>query len=177
MRSWTRTLLVSVLWAHLGPIDAKKRMSWLGANRIVTHQRDQTHSRNSSALAELNDKIYVFGGSNGIGGEAIRNISTADLIFTPEQSKFVNLAGLYDDFHEYDLSSHTWSDLSNLNQFGTVKPSARKSHGFVSSGGKLFVFGGLTDTSGKVHCTQCNDYYFIVLLYCALFRASISPSS
>ena len=58
------------------------------------------------------------------------------------------LSGLFDDFYEYDPISHTWSNLSDLKQFGPVKPTMRKSHGFVSANGKLYVFGGLVGQTG-----------------------------
>lgn len=50
----------------------------------------------------------------------------------------------YDEFHEYDLSSGTWTDLSTPSQGST--PSPRRHHTLLASDGKLYVFGGSLGT-------------------------------
>ncbi len=60
------------------------------------------------------------------------------------------IAELFNDFYEYDPSSYTWTNLTDLSQFTSVIPPARKSHGFSSSETKLYVFGGLTSKSGEL---------------------------
>ena len=58
---------LSILVFSIGTVNsARKQLSWLGANQLLIRQGDHgIHS--SSALAELNEKIYVFGGSASNG--------------------------------------------------------------------------------------------------------------
>ena len=60
------------------------------------------------------------------------------------------IAELFNDFYEYDPVSYTWSNLTDLSQFSSVYPPPRKSHGFASSGTKLYVFGGQVSKSGNM---------------------------
>ncbi len=50
--------------------DSLKSKSWLGANNFLVRQAAAVR-HNSSALAELNGNIYVFGGLNGPGGKQL----------------------------------------------------------------------------------------------------------
>jgi hypothetical protein len=69
------------------------------------------------------------------------------------------IAELFNDFYEYDPVSYTWSNLTDLSQFSSVYPPPRKSHGFASSGTKLYVFGGQVSKSGNME---------LISLFCPL---------
>jgi len=73
--------------------------------------------REGMGFGVSNGKLYVFGGL----GES----------------------GYFNDLHEYDIASRTWTDLSSPNA-GTV-PEPRYDMRFGVSNGKLYVFGGWSD--------------------------------
>jgi hypothetical protein len=56
------------LLSHLAVLtDSLKLKTWLGANNFLSRQGVSVR-HNSSALVEMNGKIYIFGGLNGPGG-------------------------------------------------------------------------------------------------------------
>jgi hypothetical protein len=66
MKAHVRFFLLSI---HLAVFtDSLKSKSWLGANNFLSRQGG-TVRHNSSALVEMNGKIYTFGGLNGPGGK------------------------------------------------------------------------------------------------------------
>ena len=46
-------------------------------------------------------------------------------------------ADYLDDMYSFNPANKTWTLLS-----GSSRPSARRTHGFISAGGKLYVYGG-----------------------------------
>jgi hypothetical protein len=51
-------------------------------------------------------------------------------------------AGNFDDLHSFDPATMIWTLLSAADD--ASRPSARRSHGFTSAGGLLYVHGGIT---------------------------------
>jgi N-acetylneuraminic acid mutarotase len=82
--------------------------------------------------------------------EVIDQPSTISLIFILTPKSATASAPLDNRFYEYDPSSRTWLDLTDVSQFGQTKPPARKAHGLSSSNGKLYIFGGETNESGLI---------------------------
>jgi len=113
---------------------AQKQRSWLGPNNFLTFQHNSARPTSSfrSLVIESNGKAYGFGGLAGAG------------------------APLDDRLYVFDPATRTLTDLTDLSK---VTPPARKSHGFSSSNGKLFVFGGQTNQSGSISGSISNDFY------------------
>ena len=65
------------------------------------------------------------------------------------------------DFFMFDTATVSWINLSPLT-IGTV-PSVRRSHGFISSGSKLFVHAGLSSSSsfGKNGMNSLNSAWLM----------------
>jgi hypothetical protein len=69
-------------------------------------------------------------------------------------SKFVSnsiCSGLgrdFNDLYQFDPSRLAWTMLVSNNNQSIGAPGVRDSHGFVSAGAKLYVFGGLNSELG-----------------------------
>ena len=50
------------------------------------------------------------------------------------------------DFFEYDPDSNKWLNLQDI-VLG-MQPTGRSAHGFTGCNGKIYLFGGLTDSGG-----------------------------
>ena len=59
----------------------------------------------------------------------------------------LSLAGPLNDLFSYDPAAMTWTDLSVA--VAGNPPTPRFDQGFESAGGKLYVFGGRSSTSGE----------------------------
>jgi hypothetical protein len=53
-----------------------------------------------------------------------------------------------DDLHSFDPINMTWTLLSAAED--GARPSARRSHGFTSAGGKLYVHGGYNNGAAQL---------------------------
>ena len=139
--------------------QAQKQRSWLESNNFLTLQNNSSRlvSPFYSLVTESNGKVYGFGGLPGSQGNKPMTINRYKIIVC---NSFLYLAifvaALLDNrFYEYDPATRTWTDLTDLLQFGKVTPPARKAHGLSSSNGKIYVFGGQTNISGM--CNQLGE--------------------
>jgi hypothetical protein len=58
---------------------------------------------------------------------------------------------MLDDLHRLDLNSLKWIRVSSAAGY---LPSARCSHGFTASFGKLYLFGGKASPRGNMRCVS-----------------------
>ena len=110
-----------VHWFILDYTRGVKLRSWLGSSKFVEGQEPVGRAQ-AQTLAELNKKLYVFGGYAG--------------------SIYLN------DLHYYQPRTRTWADLSN-HVLGDI-PSPRYGHAFISAIDQLFVFGGRSNAGRPV---------------------------
>jgi hypothetical protein len=133
-------------------VRAQKQKSWVGPNKFIAFLPENLASPFSSLVTESNGKVYGFGGHSGAGGNrpTSNDFPQFILVFILTPKSATATAPLDNRFYEYDPSSRTWSDLTDVSQFGQTKPPARKAHGLSSSNGKLYMFGGETNESGLI---------------------------
>jgi hypothetical protein len=87
-------------------------------------------ARASHGFTSMGRLLYVHGGSS---------IPSNNIISLAGEGQALTYSN---ELHSFDLANMTWVLLSSADD--TNCPSARASHGFTSSGGRLYVHGGLS---------------------------------